>query len=175
MDDPDCIPISRELYFYLLVRHCFKSHELDDRNVADYVAGILTLFSEKDRMLRPLPHRDFATEWVVDLLAAVAEANEKEAFMIRTHMANYALFMSGLFPGRIVHRRHRRGGPGLRYYEDMGRMGYQQAGDSRLAAEYGVEQVFKRLGHWFGNARIALNSMTERFLFLGGGSAEPAL
>ncbi len=173
MDRPAYVHISMQLFFYLVVRHSLRQASLDDLDVADYIASMMTSFAAGDRMLRPLPYKDFATEWAVDLLGAISEANEEEEFLVRTHLANYALFMTGVFPERIIHRRERCAAPGVAYYESMGQMSFQQASQCRLAREYELRRVFELLAAWFGRVRVALNDMCERILFIGGPDATP--
>lgn len=175
MDRPEYVHISMQLFFYLVVRHSLRRASLDDRDVADYIASMMTSFAAGDRMLRPLPYKDFATEWAVDLLGAISEANEEEEFLIRTHLANYALFMTGVFPERIEHRRDRHAAPGLSYYESMGRMSFLQASQCRLAHEYELRRVFELIAAWFGRVRVAMNEMCKRILFVGGPDATPLL
>lgn len=172
-DNPECVQISAQLFFYLTVRHALCEERIDDRNVADYIASLLTAFGSEDRMLRPFPYKDFATEWAVDLLAAIGDANEEEEFLIRTHLANYTLFMTGLFPERLEHKRVRRAAPGLDYYESMGQMSFKHASESRLAGEHGLQDIFSFLAEWFRQIRLALNRMCERVLFLGSPSHPP--
>ena len=67
LNQPGYLDISTQLFFYLVVRHSLRESSIDDRDVADYVASMLTAFASADRMLRPLPHKDFATEWSDEL------------------------------------------------------------------------------------------------------------
>ncbi|MFT5242068.1 MAG: hypothetical protein ACI9X0_003057 [Kiritimatiellia bacterium] len=169
LNQPGYLDISTQLFFYLVVRHSLRESSIDDRDVADYVASMLTAFASADRMLRPLPHKDFATEWSVDLLSAIADAREEDAFLLRTHLANYTLFMTGLFPERIAHRRERRAAPSVDYYESMGQMSFKDASQCRLAAEFELRRVFEILAEWFRNVRVALNNMSRQILFLAEG------
>jgi hypothetical protein len=100
------------------------------------------------------------------MLGALQTANEYQSFCIRTYMANLALFTSGLFKERIEARAERRGFPGLRYYEDMGRMNYHVASHHRLAHKFELGSVFQTLSQQFEPTRHALNDLSDRILFL---------
>src|SRR5690606_10578610 len=78
---------------------------------------------------------------------------------------NYALWLSGLFPDHIEHRRWRRGGPDMDYYETMGRRGFELAADHRLAAEQGLGPLYATVAERFPVLRHALNDVSDRLLF----------
>lgn len=172
-DRPAWLNVSSHLYFYLLVRHCLREQGLDDRDVADYVAGLLAEFACADRVTRPLADDSIVMDRMVDLIAALPHQNSEGRFRIRMHIANYALFLTGIFPDRIEQRRRRRGLPGLAYYEDLGRASFYRASRQNLAGEYELRDVFECLSHWFGGVRVALNALTERYLALGRDFGNP--
>ena len=79
---------------------------------------------------------------LAELSGALESADAPRSLMVRAHLGNYALWMSGVFPDYIEMRRWRRGGPDLEYYEEMGRRGFSLAADHRLAAEHGLTTLF---------------------------------
>lgn len=166
-DRGELLTISSQLYFYLLVRHCLRFQDIGDRDVADYVAALLSQFASAERMIRPLPNDDFASTYIVDLIAALQEHGAEGRFHIHTHIANYALFLTGIFPEHIDHRRRRRGAPGIRYYEAIGQANYEVVSGLHLAGEYELREVFERLAQWFSQIRLALNDLGDRFLSFG--------
>ncbi|MDA0989779.1 MAG: hypothetical protein O3A51_03410 [Verrucomicrobia bacterium] len=168
-DRPEWLSISSHLYFYLLARHCLRQHQIDDRGVADYVARLLADFASIDRVTRPLADDRVIADRIVDLLAALDGQNREGRFRIRAHIANYSLFLTGVFPARVEQRRQRRGMPGLAYYEGVGRASYQRASQLDLAGEYELRNVYEQLGRWFREVRLALNDLTERYLSMGAG------
>jgi hypothetical protein len=85
--------------------------------------------------------------------------------MVRAHLGNYALWVSGLFPDYIETRRWRRGGPDLEYYEELGRRGFQLAADHRLAEQHGLATLFALAAERFANLRLALNQVSDTLLF----------
>src|SRR5580765_4259167 len=50
-----CLNVSSRFYFYILVRHVFRRSDIQDREVADYVAEVLAEFAsaEKARCVVP--------------------------------------------------------------------------------------------------------------------------
>jgi hypothetical protein len=73
--------------------------------------------------------------------------------------------MSGLYPDFIEHRRWRRGGPNLDYYEEMGRRGFELAADHRLAEAHGLTALYVTVAERFGLLRAALNDVSDALLF----------
>jgi hypothetical protein len=172
-DRSECLGISSQLYFYVLVRHLFQLRRIGDRDVADYVAALLAEFSSSIRMVRPLPRNTFSSEYMTDLLGAMKTNNDEGHFFIRAHIGNYALFLTGLYRERIRYRTERRAAPGLDYYEHIGQASFETASRSRLAGEFELAPVFDKLGCWFHQIRVALNDLADRYLFIG--ECEPRL
>jgi hypothetical protein len=162
---------SLPLFAYVVVRHALRDAGADDRTMADYVASMLLHFGIRDRAQRIGDSDDEVYATFTDLLADVGEGARSEeqgatrAFLVRTHLGNYALWLSGLFPDHVEHRHWRRGGPDLDYVEDMGRRGFTLAARHRLASQYGLDALFATMADRFGVVRIALNRMSDRLLF----------
>ena len=84
---------------------------------------------------------------------------------MRAHLGNYALWVSGLFPDYIEHRKVQRGGPDLEYYSEMGRRGFRLAADHRLAHDHGLAQLYLVAAERFDRLRFALNQVSDTLLF----------
>jgi hypothetical protein len=106
-------------------------------------------------------------QYFFEMLMALEKADDHTAFFIRAHIGNHSLFLSGVFPEHILHRAKRRGAPGLRYYESLGRANYRAASNHRLAAKYDLAAVFDTLSEHFEPARRALNDLADRVFSLG--------
>ncbi|HEX3719808.1 MAG TPA: hypothetical protein VH595_17790 [Verrucomicrobiae bacterium] len=167
LEQRGCLRVSARLYFYVLVRHVLRRSGLDDRRVADYVAELLTQFSREERRDCVVPGRPGRLQYFFEMLTALETADDHTAFCIRAHIGNHSLFLSGVFPEHILHRVERRGAPGLRYYQDLGRANYRAASHHRLAARYDLASVFDTLSEQFEPARRALNDLSERLFSLG--------
>ncbi|MCS7089430.1 MAG: hypothetical protein RMN51_06745 [Verrucomicrobiota bacterium] len=166
LESPGCLHVSTRLYFYVLVRWVLRRLGLDDRTLADYVAEVLAEFAETDRWRKPVPQRAISVDYLYEILAALREVDDVTAFILRTHLANHTLFLSGLFASHLEHRRQRRGAPGLQYYEAVGRASYRAARDHRLARDLGLTEIFDTLAERFDQVRSALSDMADRLVTL---------
>lgn len=171
---------SLPLFAYVVVRHALREAGAEDRTMADYVTSLLLHFGMRDRAQRIAENDDEVYSTFAGLLAHAGDSGSEEgqttgatrAFLVRTHMGNYALWLSGLFPDHIEQRRWRRGGPDLDYVEDMGRRGFALAARHRLANQYGLEALFLTMADRFGVMRVALNRVSDRLLFPQVNTAE---
>ena len=162
-----CLRVSSRFYFYVLVRHVFRRSDLNDRAVADYVAEVLAAFSESARSECILPGQANPLDYFFEMVAALQKADDRTSFLLRAHIGNYSLFLSGVFPDRIRFRAEARGFPNLKYYEELGRTHYRIAGEHRLAQRYNLEGVLQTLAERFQTTRLALNDMADRLFSLG--------
>lgn len=162
-----CLRVSTRFYFYILIRQVFRRSDIQDRVVADYVAELLAEFAQSERSLLPLPGQRGAVEYFFEMLTALQAADDRSRFLIRVHIGNYSLFLSGVFPERIRFRSEARGFPDLRYYESIGRTQYRAASDHRLAQRYAVSSVLNTLAERFGATRMALNDIADRLFSIG--------
>jgi hypothetical protein len=156
---------SLPLFCYVVVRQALRSLGEEDRALADFAAAIVLHFGMRDRALRIADSDDEVYTTLADLLADVESGDARRSFLVRVHLGNYALWLSGLFPDRVEERRWRRGGPDLDYYEEMGRRGYQLAASHRLAEEFGMGALFATAAERFGVLRCALTKISDTLLF----------
>lgn len=182
LDDPRLLPallesrlgmnVSLPLFCYVVVRCALRSAGENDRALADYVAAILLHFSARGRAERIADSDDESYDTVSALLDEVNGADARRSFLVRQHLGNYALWLSGLFPDLIEQRRWRRGGPDMEYYEDMGRRGFQLAADHRIAQEHGLDTLFREVAERFPLVRVALNGVSDTLFFPSRSSPE---
>jgi hypothetical protein len=159
--------VSTRMYFYVLVRRALLEAGVRDARVADYVAEMLAEFVEQRHLRCTVPGRDEPLEYFVEMLAALAHTDERSAFLLRAHIGNYALFLTGLFPDCLRHRAERRGAPSLDYYERLGRTGFAVASEHRIARQVELSAVYGELAEQFPQTRRALNDVAERVFTLG--------
>ncbi|MGV3539634.1 MAG: hypothetical protein ACO1OQ_07475 [Rufibacter sp.] len=165
------VGVSQQLYFYVLARTVLRRQGIEDRELADYVGALLWKFSKTQQLKSPhekLPHQ---FNYVVEMLDALATASAAEAFLIRVHIGNYSLFLSGVFHAWIE-RRQQRGAPDFSFYEDIGRTSFSTAAQHKLAYQLELAQVYHQLASGFRNARLALNELAQR---VWNPDAEPPL
>jgi len=154
------------LVFYLLVRHALLEDGINNPVIADYLAALLLEFGRGDRARRPTDDADGREyDYLADLVEAIGGATGHDAFLLRAHLGNFALWLSGLFPDYITARVERRGAPGIRYYEEMGATGYRLAADTVDAESWGLDHLYRTFADNFPALRIALNRIADRHLF----------
>ena len=159
------------LLFYVLVRHALLESGIDDRTLADYIASLLVEFGREDRAYRIQPEDPDRYYYLVDLVAAMDGPDGRRQFLVRAHLGNYALWLSGIFPDHVIARVHRRGAPGLEYVEAMGASGYRLAADSPIASRHGLDALYRTAAESFPALRVALNHIADRYLFPARGSS----
>lgn len=156
---------SLPLMVYVLVRRALLDAQEVDRSMADFVSSIVLHFGIRDRANRVREHDDVRYDALVDLARDAECGDPTRAFLVRAHLGHYALWLAGLFPDRIESQRHRRGGPALEYYDEMGRRGYHLAAQHRLAQTHGVEELYETAAERFLRLRVALNGLSDRVFF----------
>jgi hypothetical protein len=171
-DDSRAAQASLPLFAYVLVRHSLRDLGEGERAVADYVASVVVHFADHDRAWRIAVHDDERYDTLAALLGDATEGDPKRTFLVRQHLANYALWLSGLFPEHVTLRKWRRGGPDLSYYDEMGRQGFLLAAEHRMADSTGLRPLFTRAAGEFPLIRQALNRVSDRLLFPGQHSPE---
>ena len=150
-----------ELLCYLLVRRALLEVDVDDRTIADYMAALLAEFSRSDAQAAQARNLTY----LVDVLGEIAQSPDSRAFELHAYLGEYSLWLSGVFPDHIVARVHRRGAPGLGYFEEMGISGYRVASHSQRASALGVDRLYRDCAERFGELRVALNKVSDRYLF----------
>ena len=156
---------SLPLFAYVLIRSALRQAGEPDRGLADYVTAIVLNFGVRGRAYQISNADDEVYDAIVDLCEDLNDQDARRSFLVRAHLGNYALWLSGIFPDFIEHRSTRRGGPDLDYFEAMGRRGFQLAADHRLAEEHGMTMLFANAAARFGLLRTALNTVSDTLFF----------
>jgi hypothetical protein len=169
IDDTGCLRVSAAFYFYVLTRRVLRQVSLEERALTDYVAAVLLAFSKTSQLRSPGEQRPTMTRsftYVSDLLTSLASCPPEQAFLQRTHVANYSLFLSGMFAERIQSHAARRGAPGLSFYESVGQAAYLHVAQHPQARHADLRGIFEQLGGGFHRVRIALNRLTDTLVHL---------
>lgn len=164
MTDPHAAS-SPEILAYVLVRHALLESDIDDRAMADYIATLVVRFGCGSRAYRISTRSEEEFRYLVDIVSRSDGEEGKNAFLLRCHLGNYSLWISGMFPDYLERRVERRGAPLISYYERMGATGYRLAADTREAEALGVGDLFRGVAQAFPGVRRALNRMSDRYLF----------
>ena len=178
--------ISSQFYFYVLARHVLQQGGIGDRKLCDYVASLLETFSRAsrlrmwegpqgpdDRGAKAAPTLHAAEQYISDILIALSRATPEQAFLLRAHIGNYSLFISGIFHEN-TQRRSLRGGPDIKFYEQVGRTNYQLVSSHAVARRCELDDVFEGLADRFREVRLALNQLSDQLLNLDE-DARPSL
>ncbi|HEX8372071.1 MAG TPA: hypothetical protein VF585_04780 [Chthoniobacterales bacterium] len=165
------VTISPHLYFYVLTRAVLKDTALGDRTLADYVASLLTAFSNSSQMESP---DGGGVTYLSDLMLALRRANNHQTFQIRAHVGNYSLFISGILHENVK-RRFERGAPDVSFYEEMGSASYKVAAEHTLAKRSDLAPIYRNLGERFHDVRLALNRLADQFINLGDEHHSPLI
>ena len=163
LESSDRLNISPQLMFYVLCRRVLRQTGARSREVSDFVASMLEGFSRTARVYGS--EAGVNTAYLSDMLIALGKADDSEAFLLRSHMANYALFVSGIFVENLEKRKER-GAPDVTYYEKLGGMNYRVAAEYRDARKFHLNGIYEELSRSFHEVRMALNDLATRFLHL---------
>src|ERR1700704_2011713 len=156
--------ISSQFYFYVLARHVLQQAGIRDRKLCDYVASLLEAFSRAS-VLRAPHNAEPIEEYISDMLIALRRVTPEQAFLLRAHVGNYSLFVSGIFHENMQ-RRRLRGGPDVKFYEQIGRTNYQLLASHATARRCELDDVFEGLADRFCDVRCALNRLSDQLLNL---------
>ena len=168
LTDPD-VQAPPSLVFYVLVRQALLEGGIDCVATADLVASVVVAFARTERAYRISDESEREFHYLVDLIQQLGEVQERRAFMLRAHLGNFSLWLAGLFPDFLEARVRRKGAPPIDYYDHMGTTGYRLAAQTPQAAALGVDQAFGDVARRFSGVRAALNRLSDRYLWPGGG------
>ncbi len=142
----------------------FRRAALEERMLTDYVAAVLLAFSRIGQLHSPGAEASPNFAYVCDLVARLETCPPEQAYLLRTHLANYTLFLSGLFAERVHAHARRRGAPGLGFYEAVGRSSYLSSARHPHARRTDLGAIFELLGSEFHRVRVALNDLADTLL-----------
>jgi hypothetical protein len=160
--------ISSQFYFYVLARYVLRDAGIRDRKLCDYVGSLLENFSRAHALQGPQADNESPRQYLSDMLIALSCATQDEAFLLRAHVGNYSLFISGIFHEN-TQRRSLRGAPDIGFYENIGRRNYHLLSSHATARRCELDDVYAELADRFRDVRLALNQLADRLLNLDEG------
>lgn len=166
IDLPAALYVSPRFYFYVLVRHSFLQADLQDPELADYVAGVLAKrvsASSND----PLQDVTRGFTHAAEFLAFITQAKGRMRFHLQVAAGNQFLVLTGLYPEYLKHRCEKGEAPGIDFYESFARSAFRSAASNRQASGKNSRQLFSALAEAMPVARRSLNRVAEEFVFLG--------
>jgi hypothetical protein len=153
-----------ELVFYVLIRQALLEDGINDPGLADYLTALVLAFGRGGRAYH-LAEESTEYRYLVDIVAAADQSSGRRAFMLRAHLGEFALWLSGLFPDHITAREQRRAAPPLEYYEELGSSGFRMASRHDEAEAAGIADLYRNCADFFPALRVALNRVADRHLF----------
>ncbi len=151
--------VSSRLRFYLLVRWELRRNGIDDRAVADYVAEMLTQFSDAAERLNGEGRHLYSISTLVNVLGRMHASREEKGLLLQQYAGNFCLFVTGLHPGIVVEEARSTRARGFEYYERLGSASFLLASRLRLAGEFELTGVFQTLSQRFHQVRACLNKL----------------
>ena len=167
LEETRVVEISTHFYFYILVRKVLKDADVDDRDVADYVAGILSEHARSPRRNARGFDRNAAYFYISDAFQHIDRASKSERFFVRVRIANLSLIVTGLFEEHLLHRVERRAALSPKVYSNVGRSQYDRVSHHQLAKVFDLQAVFGVLSRQFDEVQAGIRELKERLLFLG--------
>ncbi len=166
VDSTGCLRVSSAFYFYILTRRVLRRVYLDERALTDYVAAVLLAFSHTPQLNYPgqptVITRNYT--YISDIMLRLNTCPPEQVFGLRSHMANYSLFLSGMFAERVNAHAQRRGAPGLSFYESIGQATFLSIAQHPQAKRTQHQAIFEMLGSEFRRVRLALNHLADTLL-----------
>ncbi len=161
------VAISAHLFFYVVTRHVLCNAGIRSREICDYIASLLAAFSVSAKVATPVDSNGgnpVEFHYLSDVLLALKQApSARQAFLLRAHIGNYALFLSGMFHDRIECRA-KRGAPDCSFYERMGMASFRDLSTNPVARQCRLDDVYGDLGEHFHDVRLALNRLSSEVL-----------
>lgn len=164
LEEPGISRLPLAMFSYVLLRRCLLEAGVESRLLADYVASLFIHFGRAGQAYRITRHDDREYHYLVDIVDELSDSEGRRGFLLRAHLGNLSLWLAGLFPDWIDHRAHRKGGPGIDYYEAMGQTGYALAAEDPIARRCSLAGMYREAAAAFTPMRRALNEFSDRFL-----------
>jgi hypothetical protein len=108
--------------FRALTEMSFEQIDLRDGDLVRYVADLLVEFVHIDDLYRLHDAQGRRLEHLVDMLMDLQEQKPPDERATRKHIGDYSLFIVGLYPESLTHRRR---GVSPEYYIAQGKASYQ--------------------------------------------------
>jgi len=153
----------RSLFDLFLLKVMYVGRDARDPDVLDYLSDMMNRFLLSRELMRFNAQYDF-------LFSLLDEVKEKSRFQnlfeATRHMADNALFVTGIFPA--AGRRRRGWGRAPRFdrehFIDLGRRYYHVAAEEELATVVGQRDVLSKLATGFRFYMETLNEVSQRYV-----------
>lgn len=157
------LDVSPQLFFDVMLRRAMPGpRDRIERQTIHYLANLLGLFSNTERVYRLHANDGTRYEYLADLVREGLESGPERQFLVNAHIGNFALYTSGICAPHVEYRRDYKRRPiSLEFYKRMGRAHYATAAGSMQAKEFGLGEVFRHLADRFEHFRVGLRRLAE--------------
>ncbi len=168
LEDAGCLRLSPAFYFYILTRRVLRKAGIEERALCDYVSAVLTAFSRTNQLCAPVENKESSSTflYISDLLEKLSKAPPQQAYLLRSHLGDYTLFLSGIFAERVEAHAQRRGAPGMTFYESVGQTSYRSVASHPNARQSNLQLTFEQLADQFRIVRLALNQLADNLMHI---------
>src|SRR5487761_963697 len=152
--------------FEEIVYDCYSQNsELDDAEVASYVAGILTDFAETEQLYRIRDRRGRQLREVREMLVASDPVyGEAYSFVrereVRKHIGDFSLFFAGMFP-KFAQWQHRNPQESLQALQRAGKESYYIVSQFNVFEFEQEAPLFARLAETFDACAYGLTQVRK--------------
>jgi hypothetical protein len=153
----------RSLFDLFLIKVLYVGRGGRDADVLDYLSDMLMRFLWTRELVRFNQRYDF----LYSLLEEIKDRRRfQNLFEASRHMADNALFVTGVFPTARPGRRRARSLPRFdrAHFIELGRRYYKLAAEEELAEVVGQRPVLSKLSDRFTFYMEVLNEMSERYI-----------
>ena len=154
--------VSTRMYLYVLLRQHLLEAGLNRRGLTDYVAEMLTVYSQSVRTRRVTRKGPF--RYMEHLSRCMEKLDGFESFAASIHVANYALFIAGVAPERLCLNVNPDTDTMIQA-EMVGRSNYLAGSRAEFSQSFNLGRIYRELGSNFRLVRTTLNQMGEFCLF----------
>lgn len=157
------LDISPGLYFNVMLRRALPGRrESHERRTLHYLANLLGLFVDAERLHRVQRDEVASYDYLVDLVQEAQASGHQRRFLVLSHIGNYALFLASYCREWIEHRHRYFHRPlKLDYYRNMSRSHYASAANHELADTFGLKPVFAQLALRFDYYREGMERLAS--------------
>jgi len=146
-------------FFDRVIRQAFRDLTLDDPPAARYLSDLLARFARAEALRAVQAVAERRLDTVVDSLLAIqgawdvgsGEFNPSQEDVLRRHIGDYTLFMTGIFRDHVEHLAV------ISYYEHEGRRAYRFVSETARAGGRPEAPLFRRLSDRFEQYAGALS------------------
>lgn len=164
---PVFLDISPHLFFYIFTYGALDRRSIAGDDVADYIAGVCVEFRSAAALWHLAGSGEGTFLCVTDLLNLMQDLDHAQRHLLRKHIGDMTLFLTGFFPEYFRFRTGRRGAPPIGFYEEIARAQYGTAASDPRAEDEQMADVLNHLAENFPEVRTALNEGVSELRLAG--------